>query len=154
MEMIYTICALLGGTLLVCQFLMAVLGFGHHDMGGHDFHADVGGHDFHTGDSHDGSHEAGHDTHSSWFAGLLTFRTVLAALPFFGLAGRAAAAGGLEPARTFALALAAAVGALFLVAWMMRALYFLKSDGTVRVHRAVGQIGTVYLPIPGRRGGV
>jgi hypothetical protein len=150
METIYTICALLGGTLLVCQFLMSVLGFGHHEVGGHDFHDDLGGHDLHAGDHH----EAGHDAHSSWFAGLLTFRTVVAALTFFGLAGRAAAAGGLEPTQTLAAAVGAAAAALFLVAWMMRALYSLRSEGTVRVQRAVGQIGTVYLPIPGRREGV
>jgi hypothetical protein len=149
METVYTICIAVGGTLLVCQFLMSVLGFGHHEVGGHEFHDDFGGHDLHPGDRH----EVGHDSHSSWFAGLLTFRTVVAALTFFGLAGRAAAAGGLEPARTFAIALAAAAGALLLVGWLMRALYFLKSDGTVRVQRAVGQTGTVYLPIPGHREG-
>ncbi len=35
----------------------------------------------------------------------------------------------------------------------MRTLHQLKSDGTVRIQRAVGQNGTVYLSIPGQRSG-
>jgi hypothetical protein len=141
MTMLYTACALLGGTLLACQFLMSLLGLGHHhDIGGHDVH-DVGHHD------------AEHDASTSWLVGVLTFRTVVAALTFFGLAGRAATAAELPAESAFGLALAAGAGALFLVAWLMRWLYGLKAEGTVRIHRALGQNGTVYLSIPGRRGG-
>jgi hypothetical protein len=153
---VYTACAVLGGTLLVCQFLMTLLGLGHHhefggadghDVGGHD----VGGHDAHAGGEH---HEVGHDQETAGHIKLLTFRTVVAALTFFGLGGRAAEAAGTgNPALSFAVALAAGAGALFLVAWLMRTLQGLRSDGTVRIHRAVGLAGTVYLPIPGHRAG-
>ena len=40
-----------------------------------------------------------------------------------------------------------------LVAELMRALRGLRSDGTVRVERSVGQRGTVYLTIPGGKAG-
>jgi hypothetical protein len=150
MELLYTICALVGGTLLGCQLLLALLGLqGHHEIGGHGFH-DLGGHDSHGADGH----EADHDAHVSWFAGILTFRTVVAALTFFGLAGRAASAAELQPASSLGLALAAGGGALLLVGWLMRSLYQLRADGTVRIQRAVGKCGTVYLPVPGSKAGV
>jgi serine/threonine protein kinase len=146
---VYTTCALLGGTLLGCQFLLGVFGLGHHhEFGGHDFHGD-GGSDVHHGDGPGADHEA----QTSWLVGVLTFRSVVAALTFFGLTGRAAAAADLTPPATLGLALAAGAGTLFAVAWMMRALYSLRAEGTVRIQRAVGQTGTVYLPIPGHRAG-
>jgi hypothetical protein len=144
MTTLYTGCALLGGTLLACQFLMSLFGLGHHhDIGGHEFH-DAG---------HAAGHDADHDANTSWLVGILTFRTVVAALTFFGLAGRAAMAAELPAESAFGVALAAGAGALFLIAWMMRSLYSLKAEGTVRIQRSVGQVGTVYLPIPGHRGG-
>jgi hypothetical protein len=144
LTMLYTICAVIGGTLLVCQFLLSMLGMGHHhDLGG--------GHDVgdHGGDVHDTHHE----THATAFARLLTFRTVVAAVAFFGLGGRAAEEAGFDAAQTLALAIAAGAGALFLVAWMMRSLGRLQADGSVRIGRAVGRTGTVYLPIPGQKAG-
>jgi serine/threonine protein kinase len=144
---VYLVCALLGCTLLGCQFLLSLLGLDHHDEVGSSAFHDVG-HDLH------GGHDADHDAQATWFAGVLTFRTLVAALTFFGLAGRAGAAAGVEPGPTFALALAAGAGALFLVAWLMRALYRLKADGTVRIQRAMGQTGTVYLPVPAGRSGM
>jgi serine/threonine protein kinase len=143
----FTVCAVLGGTLLVCQFLLSLLLGGHgHDAGGHDLH--TGDHELHAGD-----HDAGHEGQSSWFSGALTFRAIVAALTIFGLAGRASLAAELEPARSLALAFAAGAGMLLFVAWLMRSLYRLKSDGTVRIQRAVGQTGTVYLSVPGHKAG-
>jgi serine/threonine protein kinase len=146
---LYTICAVLGGTLLACQTVLSLLGLGHHhDLGGEAGH-DFAGHDHHAGD-----HEAEHDTQASWFVGVLTFRTVVAALVFFGLAGRAAAAADIDPGPTLAVALAAGAAALFGVAWMMQALYRLRADGTVRIERSIGRTGTVYLPIPANKAGL
>ena len=143
----YLICAILGGSLLLCQFLVGLLGFGgHHDAGGGD-------HDFHGGDGHvdHGSQES----QSSWFIGVLSFRSLAAALTFFGLTGLTATANfNQEPPMALGLAVAAGAAALFAVASLMRALHRLKSDGTVRIGRAVGQSGTVYLTIPGQKAGV
>ena len=148
METLFLVCAVIGGTLLVCQFLLGLLGLGHHDLGGgHDIHVDV---------SHDvghGDHAAEDAEHGSWLVGMLTFRAVVAALTFFGLAGMAALGVGLPPVASLAVALAAGAGALVLVASLMRAIARLRSDGTVRVERTVGQTGTVYLSIPGHKTG-
>jgi hypothetical protein len=151
MENVYLFCALAGGTLLVFQVLLALVGLGeHHGFGAeHDFSA---GHE--VGADHDVSHEVNHDHASSLFVGLLTFRTVVAALTFFGLAGLAAHAHNPdEPAITLGIALAAGAGALLLVASMMKALNRLRADGTERIDRAVGRCGTVYLTIPARKEG-
>ncbi|HMC90033.1 MAG TPA: protein kinase [Gemmataceae bacterium] len=149
METIYTICALLGGTLLGVQFLMSLLGLGHHDGVGSDFH-DVAGHDVHAGGE---AHDVSHDAQVSWFAGILTFRTVVAALTFFGLAGRASAAAETTPAGSLVIALAAGGAALFGVAFLMRSLYRLRAEGTARIDRALGHTATVYLSVPGHKSG-
>jgi hypothetical protein len=151
METLYLVCAVLGVTVLAFQFLMGILGLGHHhDLGdGHDFH-DGGGHD-HDGHDHDG--HAAHEHATSRFARVLTLRTLVAGLAFFGLAGLAASAGQLPPAAAFAIALGAGAGALYGVAWLMGTLQRLRAEGTARIEGAVGQTGTVYLTIPAARAG-
>jgi hypothetical protein len=154
METVYTVCAVVGGVLIVCQFLLTMLGLGgHHDVGGHD----VAGHDFSGHDvGHDSSADHGHDAqhgHSNRLLGVLTFRTVVAGLAFFGLAGLAATEAGIDPAPAAVLAVAAGLAALLLVAWLMRTLSRMNVDGTVRIERAVGATGTVYLSIPGSKAG-
>ena len=42
---------------------------------------------------------------------------------------------------------------MYLVHWLMRAIYRLSEDRTVRISRAVGQEGMVYLPIPADKAG-
>jgi hypothetical protein len=42
---------------------------------------------------------------------------------------------------------------LFGVLWTMRGLYSLKDDGTIDIKNAVGNVGSVYLPIPPNREG-
>ena len=151
METVYLVCAILGGTILDCQFVMTLVGLGdHHDIGGdHDVAHDIG----HEDASHDHGHEDAHAHDSSWFVGILTFRTIVAALTFFGLAGKYGTASDYPPPTTLALAAAAGVAALFLVAWMMKALHRLRAEGTVRIDRAVGATGTVYLTVPANKSG-
>ena len=89
------------------------------------------------------------NTTASWFFGVVTFRTVIAAITFFGLVGLAGQSADLSTESTLVVATLSAVGAMFAVHSMMRGLHRLKSDGTARIERAVGQSGTVYLRIPG-----
>lgn len=151
METTYLLCAAIGGTLIACQFVMTLLGLGGgHDMagahsdagGGHDFGHDAGGHDA-AGDHHS---EHGHE--SNWFVGLLTFRTITAGLAFFGLVGLIAQRADIEPIPAALLATAAGVGALLIVAYIMKSLARLNVDGTVRINKSIGCPGTVYIPIP------
>ena len=140
MDTLYYVCAAVGGTLIVCQFGLTLFGLGgHHDIAGHD-HVDVAGH---------GGHDTAHDHDSTWFLGILTLRTISAALAFFGLVGIIALRAELEPAVAVLLALGAGIGALFLVGWTMKLLVRLNIDGTVRIHKALGSVGTVYVSIPG-----
>jgi membrane protein implicated in regulation of membrane protease activity len=162
---VFLVCFLAGGTVMVCQFLLSLFGLGgHHDLGG-DAH-DVGGPDLHDMGGHDATghdatgHDAqGHDTShehtslSDWLASVLTFRTVVAALTFFGLAGLAGLQTELGRPVVLAVALAAGTGAMFLVAWVMRSLSRLHAEGTARIERAVGKTGTVYLTVPGNKAG-
>lgn len=150
METTFLICAIVGGTLITCQFLMTLFGLGgHHDMAGGD-HGDIAGHG-------GGDHHGGHADNSTWFLGMLTFRTVSAGLAFFGLVGligiRAQWDQQWDQPVTVLAAVAAGVGALFFVGWIMKLLARLNMDGTVRISRAVGCVGTVYLPIPAANAG-
>jgi hypothetical protein len=141
----YLTCFLIGGTLLVGQFLLGLLGLGHlHDFDLHDLH-DVGGHD----------DVGGHEGDGSWFTGMLTFRTLVAALTFFGLGGLAGLQrwGSDRWPLTLVVAVAAGGGALVIVGSLMRWLRRQTASGTVHIKRAVGQSGTVYLTVPAGRAG-
>ena len=161
MTTLFAICAVLGGTVLVCQFVMTLLGLGgdiagidspdHFDMGhGHDLGHDVGGHD---AAGHDGADGQTHHDSSSFF-GVVTFRTVVAALTFFGLTGLAGQSGEWPVGQTLVAAVLAGGLAMYGVHWMMKGLLRLRADGTVRIERAVGASGTVYLRVPAQRSGV
>ncbi|MBI3866002.1 MAG: hypothetical protein HY290_29345 [Planctomycetia bacterium] len=156
MDQFYLLCAVIGGTIFTGQFVFSLIGLsGDHDFagdGGSD-HFDAGGHDDATGDGHHDAGAVGHDSALWWFLSVLSFRTVIAGLTFFGLAGLAAEASGARPAGAFVIAAAAGLAALYLVAWGMRAMSRLRSDGTVRIQNAVGASATVYLTVPARRSG-
>jgi hypothetical protein len=150
---VYSVSAVIGGTILFCQFLMTLLGMGH-DMPD-DLPDDVP-HDFHFGHDGGGDHEVAHDAghhETAWFIRMLTFRTVVAALTFFGLAGLAGGSAELPGELTFVVALACGGAAMYGVHWLMQTLKRLRADGTVRIERSVGRAGTVYLRIPANKSG-
>lgn len=149
METIYLVCAVIGATFIVGQFLLTLLGLGH----GHDFGHDGADHDFAHDADHDTEHEGGHEQSSSSIFRWLTFRSMSASLAFFGLTGLSTRRFDVDDGPGFLLALAAGAGALMIVGWLMRMLTRLNLDGTVRIDRAVGSRGTVYLSIPGQREG-
>lgn len=144
MNTLFLVCAGIGGTLIICQFVMSLLGFGtdHTGIGDHvDLH-DSG----HSNDTHDGQSE-------SWFLGLLTFKTVSTAITFFGLGGLTANYYEIPMYSVILVAVLSGIFAFYLVAMVMRGLSKLKSDGTVNIDAAVGQHGKVYLRIPGFKAG-
>jgi hypothetical protein len=150
MTWLYTIFAIIGGTVLVCQFLLTLIGIG----GDADFADDLSDvpHDVSASGEHpDGSH--GEHTSTNWLFGVLTFRTVIAAIAFFGLGGLGATEGGMQSLPALAVAIVAGAGALFGVHWIMSQLQRLQDDGTVRIGRAVGKKGVVYLSIPPNKTG-
>ena len=143
METVFLVCAAVGGTLLLCQFLLGLFGFGHHDFD-HDH-----GFDHHVGDDH----AVGHD-HESWFFSILTFRALVAALTFYGLTGMVMINTTDDSVITLVGAAIGGAAALFTVGWLLRLLQSLKAEGNVRIDRAVGTTGTVYISIPGNNSGV
>lgn len=152
MDRLYLYCAAIGGALMAGQLLLSLLGFAEHDTfeGGH-------GLDLHDATGSEGELHADHLERGGgdWFVGILSLRSIIAALAVFGLVGL-----GLhrqfdppKPAATFLVALAAGGGMMYAVGWTLRSLYRLRSDGTVRIERAVGLSGSTYLRIPGNKSG-
>jgi hypothetical protein len=149
----YMVCAVVGGTVLFCQFVLTLLGLSDDFADVPDDMPDAS--DIGPVDHHGGGHHAGSEHHesSTWLFGVLTFRTVVAALTFFGLTGLATSSNNFRPLTGFFTALAAGGVAMYGLHWMMQALHKLRADGTARIDRAVGTVGTVYLRIPGRNAG-
>lgn len=156
---LFLICATIGGTVLIGQFVLALVGFGHgdflddvpHDIP-HDVHFDSGN-DVHSPDPELGDHGVGHGNFSTWLFSLLSFKTITAASAFFGLAGCAANAAQMSPTAQIAIASIAGLAALYSVHWLMTSILRLGEDGTIRVKRSVGTEGVVYLAIPASRKG-
>ncbi|MEX2285528.1 MAG: hypothetical protein WD648_00485 [Planctomycetaceae bacterium] len=147
METFYMYCAAIGGTLMAGQFILGVLGFGHD----HGFDAGGAG----AGLDHAGIDHGDFDNDGQWFVGMLSFRAIVAAVTVFGLTGLAVPQwfDSPKPQTVFLIGLAAGGAVMYGIAWLMRMVYRLKSDGTVRIDRAVGARGSVYLTIPGNKSG-
>lgn len=143
---VFLFCAVIGSTIFVVQFVMALVGLGHADF-------DVA-HDIpdHFGDALD-AHGHVIDHGSTWLFGVISFRTVVAALAFFGLGGIAALQANQPQLVAVVIALACGGSAMYGVHWLMRMLYRLGHDGTARIEGCVGRCGTVYVPIPGGQSG-
>ena len=148
LETIFLFCAVIGGTVMVCQFAMTLLGAG--DDFDTDFDADTGFDGDVSGDSREGGHH--HDT--SWLFGVISFRTLVAAVTFFGLSGYASSTAGQPPHLALIIAVVCGVAAMYGVYALMRAVYRLQSAGNQNIHSAVGQRGSVLVPVPANEEGV
>jgi hypothetical protein len=156
LDTIFLIAAVVGGTVLVCQFLLTLLGLGHDGLdGGHgldvahhgpDFHVHLPG-DAHVGDSMHGDGDVQHPD-SSWLFGILSFRTLVAAAAFFGVAGKAALSAGYAQSTSLVLAILVGLGAMYGMYWLLRLISSLNSAGNERIANAIGRSATVYIPIP------
>ena len=157
MGTLFLICAVAGGTVLVVQFVLTLIG-----LGGEAFDLDIPDGidadvdlnvdtDFHI--DTDAASNAGGHVDSSWLFGVISFRTVVAALAFFGLAGLAARSAEMGSFTTLGVAVAAGVAAMYGVYYLFNTMKKLSSEGTVRVRRAVGKHGTVYTTIPAEESG-
>lgn len=137
LSVVYGTCAAVAGVIFFIQLGMSLMGA---DSDGGSVE-DSGGLD-----------HANH--HSSGIFGVLSFRTVIAALAFFGFAGLGGEASGWSPTTTFTTAVVAGGAALYGVYWLGSLLHRLGSDETADPRRSVGCTGSVYLRIPAERGGI
>ncbi len=140
---VFLFCAVIGGTVFVFQFLLAVLGMGTDDL---DFGDDI---------PDDVDLDVADDVHhsSTWLFGVISFRTVVAALTFFGLTGMAALQSGVGSSLSAIIAVGCGFAAMWSVHWLMQKLYQLRHDGTMRIERSLGKHATVYVPIPANQEG-
>ena len=143
--------------MLVVQFVLTVIG-----LGGEAFDIDLPGDldtdvDF-SGDGTfgidtDAASNAGGHVDSSWLFGVISFRTIVAALAFFGLSGMMAQSAEYGTLPTLGIAIAAGLAAMYGVYFLFESLRKLKADGTARIQNAVGRHGTVYTSIPADQSG-
>ncbi len=117
---VYLICALVGGTILVLQTIMMLVGIG----GDHDVGHDVGGD---AGDL--AGHDVGHVGDELSFLKWLSLKTIVSSLTFFGLAGLAAGKAGWSPWMGLGVAIAAGTAAVVALAFLMASLARLQSRG-------------------------
>jgi len=150
---LYLVTAVVGCTILVCQFVLALVGLGHGDGDlGHDLSVDTngdaqGGFDGHEmADSQGGSH-ADHPDSTHLFA-VLSFKTLTAAAAFFGVTGLALQYSELPATTSLFLALCSGGAALYGMYGLLRLISTLTSSGNERIGNAVGLPATVYIPIP------
>lgn len=149
MSQVFLICAVIGGTWMVCQFVMTLLGVGgEHDGSLDASHSDAAAD---SSGAADGNGDAsGHD-HSSalWFFKIVTIRTLTAAIAFFGLTGLGVQSSGGTPWQALSGGVVAGLIAMWSVHWLMQQMTRFDADGTVKLNSLVGQAATVYLKVPG-----
>jgi hypothetical protein len=151
METIFLICALVGGTVLVIQVGMSLLGMtgagGDVDLGDP---GDIGGVDI---------HHAAHGTsthHHSALPGIvkiITFQTVIAFLAFFGAAGMATRTMGYSSPLSLGIAVASGLSAMIVIGYLLAGFRKLEASGSLQLQRAVGCQGRVYVRIPAEGAG-
>jgi len=83
---------------------------------------------------------------------LLSVRTVAAGATMFGAVGLWAAS-ALPVVLAAPVAVAAGIGAAIATAYATRQILRLESDGSLLIDNAIGQSGTIYLPVPAHRQG-
>ena len=139
MENLYFYCAVVGGAFLVLQTVLMLFAGGDADVDTDvDMDVDVDGAE-HAGDA---------------FVKLLSLKTIVAFLPFFGLTGLACLDGGVDSTWTFVASVGAGLVAFYLVAWLMAMLWKLRSEGNEDLRNAIGTEGKVYLRVPGKHQGI
>lgn len=154
MTALFILCVLIGGTFLVCQFAMTLLGLGHGGLEGDLAHLHP---DILTGHAGDALHtdldqdvDGGHEHGSSWLFGIISFRTLVAATTVFGLAGMTARTSGITLSGQLLAAVVSGGAAMFAVHALIRFLYELGQSGTLRISNAIGKTATVSIPILGK----
>jgi hypothetical protein len=146
---LYLVCATVGGAILVLQTILIVFSHG----GDTDGHVEPG--DLHDGDAGAGHDHAGdHPEHDAGaFLKMLSFKTAVAFLTFFGLGGLASAQGGFTPVPTLIVAIGAGSLAFYFVGYLIVLMSRLQSKGNLDLRNAVGATARVYLRVPGQRSG-
>jgi membrane protein implicated in regulation of membrane protease activity len=119
---------IVAGVVTLIMGLLALIGLEHHDAD-----TDIGG-----GDHFDGS-------------SLLSIKPITGFFLGFGWAGGIALDAGLSLTMATLVAFVSGVVLMLTIAWLIRAIYSMRSDGTRQINNAIGAIGTVYVTLPASR---
>jgi len=144
---VFLFCAIIGGVIMVGQFLLTLIGVG--DDGG-SFDADPG---FDLGGDGDFDIDLDGSDHASHLFEVLSLQTMVTGITAFGLVGYIANGSGQTNLVAILAASAAGVAAIYGMYYLMRSLHRLQEDGTVKITSAVGSRGNVLVPIPPKSGG-
>jgi len=166
-EQVFAIIAIPATVLLVIQtvlLLFSAFGEGDSDMAQGHGHASDFSHDHEhdlslddaegvggDGHAHD-SHQADHAVHDPGLR-IFTVRGIVAFFCIFGWSGLVMLRNNVVPPVSIAVAIALGFLFMLLIAYAFWKFMGLQSDGTIDVNRAVGVMGTVYIPIPKSREG-
>lgn len=126
MHTFFLTCAVVGGVLVLAQFVLGAMGAEHHDVD-----------DPSAGDG----------------LQLLSVRALGAGLAFFGVTALGVSALGVPWPLAAIGGLLVGTGVAAGVAFAMRAMLGLQRDASVRIEHAIGIQATVYIPIPAARRG-
>ena len=133
---VYFFCAVFGGTLILLQMILMLVGFG----GDADTDSDFG-------DSTD------HASPADIFK-VLSLRTIVAGIAFFGLGGLAGLTGGTSKPLSFFIAIVSGIIAIYAVYYLYWSAGKLKADGSLTEQTLVGSAGSVYVRIPSAKSGI
>lgn len=147
MTTIFLVCAVVGGTILAFQFVMTFVGGMEGEADVVDDIPDASDGDF------GGDLDAGDPHGSTSVFGVLSFRTIVAAVTFFGIAGMAAKTGGLPVPAQLVAAVLCGLGAMYGLYYLMRSIYGLAQTGNLKLTNTIGHTATVYLTIPANSAG-
>lgn len=164
LDMLFLVCAVVGGTIVVLQFVTTLMGIGDDGV---DFDADVDADvGFDADADFDADVDADHTTTireaadadvehvgSTWLFKMLSLRSILAAFAFFGLGGLVARSANVAWAPSLLIAGLTGFAAMYAVYWLMQQLYKLRASGTVNIRNAQGRAATIYVPVPPENGG-
>ncbi|MEG1393558.1 MAG: NfeD family protein [Christensenellaceae bacterium] len=167
-EQIFAVVGIAATVLLVIQVILLLIGAGN--GGDVDASADTSGFDtpdvsgdvsidtptdidvsMHSGDFHAGDIGDVHDgdAHTAVDSGLrlFTLQGIIAFFAIFGWSGLILLKADVLPVASIVLAVVFGLAAMFAMAFILRAMLKLQSDGTLSIKNALGKSGEVYLPI-------
>jgi hypothetical protein len=152
-ENVVIFCSVLGGTILVVQTLLAVIGFGFEGMDVDVGDTDMGDVDTGDADMGDGAVGHGHSFGYHMFK-VISLRTMIAGVTFFGLAGWATLTGtGGNQILAMIVAVLAGLVAIYTVYFLYRWINLMRYQGNVSSDKLVGATGSVYVRIPAQSTG-
>ncbi|MDR2754864.1 MAG: NfeD family protein [Planctomycetaceae bacterium] len=140
---VYFICAVFGGTLMILQLIMMIFGLGGADAGDMSDGGDLG-----DGGDIDNDFVVGGHAQTIDIFKVLSIRTIIAGITFFGLGGLAGLTGGTSKFISVILAITSSLIAIYAVYYLYLSVANLKSDGSISEKTLIGSRGNVYIKIP------